>query len=73
MPALLLILVRNATGGASVQAREAPFVPRKIVLFGDSLTQRSFESGGFGAAIANEYSGSQADTINRGFGGYTTR
>ena len=27
----------------------------RFVLFGDSLTQRSFESGGFGAGLTNAY------------------
>ena len=42
-----------------------------IVLFGDSLTERSFEEGGFGAAIANEYR-RFADVYVRGYSGYNT-
>lgn len=42
-----------------------------IVLFGDSLTERSFEEGGFGAAIANEFR-RFADVYVRGYSGYNT-
>ena len=45
---------------------------RAIVLFGDSLTQRSFEPSGWGAALAHLY-GRRCDVYNRGFGGYNTR
>lgn len=35
---------------------EAPSMLRpRFVLFGDSLTQRSFENGGFGAGLTNAY------------------
>ena len=44
----------------------------RIVLYGDSLTQRSFEPGGWGAALADEYSRT-ADVFNRGYGGYNSR
>jgi len=43
-----------------------------IVLFGDSLTQRSFELGGWGARLADRYC-RQADVFCRGYGSYTTR
>ena len=43
-----------------------------IVLFGDSLTQRSFEPDrGWGAALAHLY-GRRCDVYNRGFGGYNS-
>lgn len=46
---------------------------RAIVLFGDSLTQRSFDpAGGWGAALAHAY-GRRCDVYNRGYGGYNTR
>jgi lysophospholipase L1-like esterase len=46
---------------------------RAIVLFGDSLTQRSFEpTGGWGARLAHMY-GRRCDVYNRGYGGYNTR
>ncbi|XP_071902175.1 GDSL esterase/lipase At5g62930-like isoform X2 [Coffea arabica] len=44
----------------------------QIVLFGDSITEQSFRSGGWGAALADTYS-RKADIVNRGFGGYNTR
>ncbi|GER38513.1 GDSL esterase/lipase At5g62930 [Striga asiatica] len=44
----------------------------QIVLFGDSLTQRSFESGAWGAAIADIYS-RKVDVVLRGYGGYNTK
>ncbi|XP_062170704.1 GDSL esterase/lipase At5g62930 [Alnus glutinosa] len=44
----------------------------QIVLFGDSITEHSFRSGGWGAALADTYS-RKADIVNRGYGGYNTR
>ncbi|TYH41496.1 hypothetical protein ES332_D12G321100v1 [Gossypium tomentosum] len=43
-----------------------------IVLFGDSITQESFRSGGWGASLADTYS-RKADVVLRGYGGYNTR
>ncbi|OVA20739.1 Lipase [Macleaya cordata] len=43
-----------------------------FVLFGDSLTEQSFSPGGWGASLANTYSG-KVDVIVRGYGGYNTR
>ncbi|XVE54968.1 hypothetical protein DITRI_Ditri03aG0123700 [Diplodiscus trichospermus] len=43
-----------------------------IVLFGDSITEQSFRSGGWGAALADTYS-RKADVSVRGYGGYNTR
>ena len=47
---------------------------RSIVLFGDSLTQQSFGTGGssWGARVAELYQ-RRATVYNRGFSGYTTR
>lgn len=45
---------------------------QKIVLFGDSLTQRAFELGGWGAKLANRYA-RRADVLNRGLSGYNSR
>jgi isoamyl acetate esterase len=47
---------------------------RSIVLFGDSLTEQSFDvaHSGWGARLAHSYS-RKADVVNRGFSGYTTR
>ncbi|KAK4437235.1 GDSL esterase/lipase [Sesamum alatum] len=44
----------------------------QIVLFGDSITQQSFRSGGWGAALADIYS-RKVDVVLRGYGGYNTR
>lgn len=44
----------------------------QIVLFGDSITQHSFGSGGWGAAIAHAYS-RKADVVLRGYSGYNSR
>ncbi|CAK9230860.1 unnamed protein product [Sphagnum troendelagicum] len=43
----------------------------QFLLFGDSITQLSFENGGWGAALAALYS-RQADVILRGYRGYNT-
>ncbi|CAK9137591.1 unnamed protein product [Ilex paraguariensis] len=44
----------------------------QILLFGDSITEQSFRSGGWGAALADTYS-RKADVVVRGYGGYNTR
>ncbi|XP_072173794.1 isoamyl acetate-hydrolyzing esterase 1 homolog isoform X2 [Diadema setosum] len=44
----------------------------KILLFGDSITQLSFEPGGWGASIANQVQ-RKCDVVNRGFSGYNSR
>ncbi|PON35186.1 Lipase [Parasponia andersonii] len=44
----------------------------QIALFGDSITEQSFRPGGWGAALANNYS-RKADVLVRGYGGYNTR
>ncbi|XP_047060244.1 GDSL esterase/lipase At5g45920-like [Lolium rigidum] len=44
----------------------------RLVLFGASLTEQSFASGGWGAALAHHF-GRQADVVLRGFSGYNTR
>ncbi|XP_057951509.1 GDSL esterase/lipase At5g62930 isoform X2 [Malania oleifera] len=44
----------------------------QIVLFGDSITEQSFRSGGWGSALAETYS-RKADVVVRGYGGYNTR
>ena len=41
-------------------------------LFGDSLTQKSFSVGGWGARLANSYQ-RKADVLNRGYNGYNSR
>ncbi|XP_031372537.1 GDSL esterase/lipase At5g62930-like [Punica granatum] len=44
----------------------------QIVLFGDSITEQSFRSGGWGASLTDTYS-RKADVVVRGYGGYNTR
>ncbi|BBN12870.1 isoamyl acetate esterase [Marchantia polymorpha subsp. ruderalis] len=44
----------------------------QIILFGDSITQRSFGAGGWGASMVNRYA-RKADVILRGYSGYNTR
>ncbi|KAI7985213.1 GDSL esterase/lipase [Camellia lanceoleosa] len=44
----------------------------QIVIFGDSITEQSFRSGGWGASLADNYS-RKADVVLRGYGGYNTR
>ncbi|XP_007904673.1 isoamyl acetate-hydrolyzing esterase 1 homolog [Callorhinchus milii] len=44
----------------------------RVILFGDSITQGSFETGGWGAAIANRLV-RQCDVLNRGLSGYNTK
>mmetsp|Transcript_16470 Transcript_16470/g.32197 ORF Transcript_16470/g.32197 Transcript_16470/m.32197 type:complete len:266 (+) Transcript_16470:29-826(+) len=43
----------------------------RIVLFGDSITQHSFNVGGWGQRMADYYV-RRADVLNRGFSGYNT-
>lgn len=42
------------------------------MLFGDSITEQSFRSGGWGASLTDTYS-RKADVVVRGYGGYNTR
>ncbi|KAM8833641.1 isoamyl acetate-hydrolyzing esterase 1 homolog isoform 1-T1 [Synchiropus picturatus] len=44
----------------------------KIILFGDSITQFSFQASGWGAELAHKLS-RQCDVVNRGFSGYNSR
>ncbi|XP_004485872.1 GDSL esterase/lipase At5g45920 [Cicer arietinum] len=44
----------------------------KFYLFGDSITEDSFNLGGWGASLANYFSRT-ADVVLRGYGGYNTR
>ncbi|KAJ4981615.1 hypothetical protein NE237_032452 [Protea cynaroides] len=44
----------------------------KIILFGDSITEGSFEEGGWGSALANHFSRT-LDLVLRGYSGYNTR
>ncbi|XP_067878516.1 isoamyl acetate-hydrolyzing esterase 1 homolog isoform X3 [Heterodontus francisci] len=44
----------------------------QIILFGDSITQGSFDKGGWGGAIANRLV-RRCDLLNRGLSGYNTK
>jgi lysophospholipase L1-like esterase len=43
-----------------------------VVLFGDSLTQKGWNEGGWCSSVANLYQ-RRADVYNRGYGGYNSR
>ncbi|XP_021058066.1 isoamyl acetate-hydrolyzing esterase 1 homolog isoform X1 [Mus pahari] len=44
----------------------------RVLLFGDSITQFSFQQGGWGALLADRLV-RKCDVLNRGFSGYNTR
>lgn len=44
----------------------------KVILFGDSITQVSFQPNGWGAEIANKLA-RKCDVVNRGLSGYNSR
>ena len=43
----------------------------RLMLLGDSITQYSFDVGGWGARIADQFQ-RRVDVLNRGFSGYNT-
>ncbi len=47
-------------------------IRKRFVLFGDSLTQQSFEEGGWGSKLVSRYQ-RKADVTLRGYSGYNTR
>ncbi|XP_029972769.1 isoamyl acetate-hydrolyzing esterase 1 homolog [Salarias fasciatus] len=49
-----------------------PVVWPKVILFGDSITQYSFQPHGWGAEIANKLA-RKCDVVNRGLSGYNSR
>ncbi|KAH0457920.1 hypothetical protein IEQ34_013235 [Dendrobium chrysotoxum] len=64
-------LAERETGGRTSKLK-MDLIRSRFVLFGDSITEQSFRSGGWGAALANTYA-RKADIIVRGYGGYNTR
>lgn len=70
-PSALAAVEEPGWCGAPWDGGEAMIRPR-FVLFGDSLTQRSFDEGGWGARLASSYQ-RKVDVINRGYSGYTSR
>ncbi|KAI5244385.1 isoamyl acetate-hydrolyzing esterase 1 homolog isoform X1 [Manis pentadactyla] len=53
-------------------ARGSPPLWPRVLLFGDSITQFSFQQGGWGASLADKLV-RKCDVLNRGFSGYNTR
>ncbi|XP_032285913.1 isoamyl acetate-hydrolyzing esterase 1 homolog isoform X1 [Phoca vitulina] len=60
-----MALCEAASGGCAL------LWPR-VLLFGDSITQFSFQQGGWGASLADRLV-RKCDVLNRGFSGYNTR
>ncbi|XP_002734595.2 isoamyl acetate-hydrolyzing esterase 1 homolog [Saccoglossus kowalevskii] len=56
----------------SVRLMAATNAWSKVVLFGDSITQRSFDDGSWGASLASQLQ-RKCDIVCRGFSGYNTR
>uniref|UniRef100_A0ABI7VQU5 Isoamyl acetate-hydrolyzing esterase 1 homolog n=1 Tax=Felis catus TaxID=9685 RepID=A0ABI7VQU5_FELCA len=56
---------------ALCEAAGSLYWPR-VLLFGDSITQFSFQQGGWGASLADKLV-RKCDVLNRGFSGYNTR
>ncbi|KAM4867428.1 isoamyl acetate-hydrolyzing esterase 1 homolog isoform 2-T2 [Thomomys bottae] len=66
-------LFRRGTMALSeVAAGAGPLRWPRVLLFGDSITQFSFQHGGWGAALADRLV-RRCDVVNRGFSGYNTR
>ncbi|NWI66384.1 IAH1 esterase, partial [Todus mexicanus] len=59
-----------ALAEAAARGRRLPW-PR-VVLFGDSITEYSFQEGGWGAYLAERLV-RKCDVVNRGLSGYNTR
>lgn len=53
-------------------SRRSTMLRPKFLLFGDSITQKSFSVGGWGAALTDAYQ-RKADVLNRGYSGYNSR
>ena len=66
VPAVLLARSRRS----ALPATPRPIRP-ELVLFGDSITQQSFQPGGWGARLADAYN-RHADIVLRGYSGYNT-
>eukprot|EP00041_Stephanoeca_diplocostata_P008604 m.127009 g.127009 ORF g.127009 m.127009 type:complete len:281 (+) comp17402_c0_seq5:133-975(+) len=55
----------------ATQSRKFFLDMKRIILFGDSITQQGFDTGGWAARLASRYV-RRADVLNRGFSGYNT-
>jgi len=62
----------RAAGPAGCEDAGVTSSRAKIILFGDSLTQLGFSSGGWVQRLADTYC-RRADLLNRGYSGYNTR
>jgi len=49
-----------------------PYVRPQWVLFGDSITQKAFSTGGWASVLADTWQ-RRVDVINRGYSGYNSR
>lgn len=54
------------------ESKKRRYARAKFVLFGDSITQYSFDQAGWGASLAHTWQ-RHADVVLRGFSGYNTR
>ncbi|XP_072490358.1 isoamyl acetate-hydrolyzing esterase 1 homolog isoform X1 [Notamacropus eugenii] len=61
-----------SASGSLVEALGSALRWPQVLLFGDSITQFSFQQGGWGASLANNLA-RKCDVLNRGFSGYNTR
>jgi lysophospholipase L1-like esterase len=66
------VIVTLVTTTTASNTKSSMLVRPEFVLLGDSITQQSFQPGGWGAAVACEYQRT-ADVRLRGYSGYNTR
>ncbi|KAG0152191.1 hypothetical protein CROQUDRAFT_650270 [Cronartium quercuum f. sp. fusiforme G11] len=61
------------TVNAQVQqaSTPVPFIEDEFIMFGDSITQRAWQTGGTGTFLADLYQ-RKLDIVNRGYSGYNT-
>lgn len=69
---LWIRILPKKTTPSSVKISTMPVSYPQFLLFGDSITQQSFQPGGLGQHLADDYQ-RKLDVINRGFSGYNTR
>ncbi|CAI5769551.1 Isoamyl acetate-hydrolyzing esterase 1 homolog [Podarcis lilfordi] len=61
-----------ALSEAQACGRRLLWSPPRVVLFGDSITEFSFQENGWGASLAHRLA-RKCDVLNRGLSGYNTR
>jgi len=64
--------VDSQTCAATLPTDADTMIRQRFLLFGDSLTQQSFEEGGWGSKLVSRYQ-RKADVTLRGYSGYNTR